>query len=76
MGTRQPTLAQEMIAYSRSRIRAKHGDAADQVRIIYGGSINPGNVAALMAKRDIDGGLIGGASLDPGTLAACVRYWT
>ena len=72
----RPAVAQEMISYIRNRIRSKHGDAADQVRIIYGGSINPGNVAALMAKRDIDGGLIGGASLDPGTLAACVKYWT
>ena len=72
----RPAVAQEMISYIRNRIRSQHGDAADQVRIIYGGSINPGNVAALMAKRDIDGGLIGGASLDPGTLAACVRYWT
>ena len=72
----RPSVAQEMISYMRDRIRSRHGDAADRVRIIYGGSINPGNVAALMAKRDIDGGLIGGASLDPGTLAACVRYWT
>ena len=72
----RPAVAQEMISHIRNRIRSKHGDAADQVRIIYGGSINPGNVAALMAKRDIDGGLIGGSSLDPATLAACVRYWT
>ncbi len=72
----RPSVAQEMISYIRDRIRSRHGDAADHVRIIYGGSINPGNVATLMAKRDIDGGLIGGASLDPGTLAACVRYWT
>ncbi len=72
----RPSVAQEMISYMRDRIRSRHGDAADKVRIIYGGSINPGNVAALMAKRDIDGGLIGGASLDPGMLAACVRYWT
>lgn len=72
----RPSVAQEMISYMRDRIRSRNGDAADKVRIIYGGSINPGNVAALMAKRDIDGGLIGGASLDPGTLAACVRYWT
>jgi triosephosphate isomerase len=72
----RPSVAQEMTSSIRDRIRSRHGEAADQVRIIYGGSINPGNVAALMAKLDIDGGLIGGASLDPGTLAACVRYWT
>jgi triosephosphate isomerase len=50
-------------------------DAADAVRVLYGGSVNPGNVAGLMAKRDIDGGLVGGASLDPDTFASVVRYW-
>ncbi|HSF85275.1 MAG TPA: triose-phosphate isomerase [Acidimicrobiia bacterium] len=50
-------------------------DAADSVRVLYGGSVNPGNVAGLMAKRDIDGGLVGGASLDPDTFASVIRYW-
>ena len=50
-------------------------DAADHTRILYGGSVNPGNVGALMAKKDIDGGLVGGASLDSDTFAAVVRYW-
>ena len=70
-----PADAQAAIAGIREQIRGRYGGAADRVRILYGGSINPGNVAALMAKRDIDGGLIGGASLDPDTFAACVRYW-
>lgn len=70
-----PADAQAAIAGIRAQIRGRHGSAADRVRILYGGSINPGNVTALMAKRDIDGGLIGGASLDPDTFAACVRYW-
>ena len=70
-----PADAQETIAGIREQICARHGSAADRVRILYGGSINPGNVAALMAKKDIDGGLIGGSSLDPDTFAACVRYW-
>ena len=70
-----PADAQAAIAGIRELIRKRHGPAADRVRILYGGSMNPGNVAALMAKRDIDGGLIGGASLDPDTFAACVRYW-
>ena len=70
-----PADAQDMIAGIRAQIRDRHGDAAEQVRVLYGGSINPGNVAALMAKPDIDGGLIGGSSLDPDTFAACVRYW-
>jgi triosephosphate isomerase len=61
-------------------LRRKFGDAfggtgAEEVRIIYGGSVNPGNIAALMAKTHIDGGLVGGASLDPDTFASIVRYW-
>jgi triosephosphate isomerase len=51
------------------------GTAAEFVRVLYGGSVNPGNIASLMAKRDIDGGLVGGASLDPDTFASVVRYW-
>jgi triosephosphate isomerase len=51
------------------------GTAAEFVRVLYGGSMNPGNVAGLMAKKDIDGGLVGGASLDPDTFASVVRYW-
>ena len=70
-----PSDAQEMASALRESIRKRHGNAADRVRILYGGSINPGNAAALMAKRDIDGGLVGGASLDPHTFASCVRYW-
>lgn len=70
-----PADAQDMIADIRAQVRDRHGDAADRIRILYGGSINPGNVFALMAKPDIDGGLIGGSSLDPDTFAACVRYW-
>ena len=49
--------------------------SADHMRILYGGSVNPGNVAAIMAKADIDGALVGGASLDPDTFASVVRYW-
>ncbi len=71
----RPADAQETIAAIRTQVRERRGQVAEQVRILYGGSINPGNVAALMAKTDIDGGLIGGASLDPDTFAACVRYW-
>ena len=49
--------------------------AAEAVRILYGGSVNPGNIKEFMAKRHIDGGLVGGASLDPDKFAAIVRYW-
>lgn len=50
-------------------------EAADGIRILYGGSVDPGNMAAFMAKRHIDGALVGGASLDPDRFAAVVRYW-
>ena len=64
-----------MATFVRSTIADVAGDAADSTRILYGGSMNPGNVAGLMAKKDIDGGLVGGASLDPDTFASVVRYW-
>jgi triosephosphate isomerase len=74
--TADPDTAAESIGALRSAIAVSHGDgAAESVRILYGGSVNPGNVAAFMAKRDIDGALVGGASLDPDQFAAVVRYW-
>jgi len=50
-------------------------EAGEGLRILYGGSVNPGNIKGFMAKRQIDGALVGGASLDPDTFAAVVRYW-
>jgi triosephosphate isomerase len=67
--------AAEMCGLIRGAIREQWGDAADLVRILYGGSVKPGNIAGLMAKTDIDGALVGGASLDPDTFATVVRYW-
>ena len=67
--------AGEMCAFVREQVRGVAGDAADSTRVLYGGSVNPGNVAGLMAKRDIDGALVGGASLDPDTFASVIRYW-
>lgn len=49
-------------------------DVAESVRILYGGSVNPGNIKDFMAKRHVDGALVGGASLDPDKFAAIVRY--
>lgn len=49
-------------------------DVAESVRILYGGSLNPGNIKDFMAKRHVDGALVGGASLDPDKFAAIVRY--
>ena len=68
--------AAESISTLRAEIASSHGDgAAEAIRILYGGSVNPGNIAAFMAKREIDGALVGGASLDPDQFAAVVRYW-
>jgi len=64
-----------MCAFVRSELRTFAGQAAEDVRVLYGGSVNPGNIAGLMAKRDIDGGLVGGASLDPDAFASIIRYW-
>ncbi|MFV9672709.1 MAG: triose-phosphate isomerase [Acidimicrobiia bacterium] len=64
-----------MASFIRGTIADIAGEAAESTRILYGGSMNPGNVAGLMAKRDIDGGLVGGASLDPDTFASVIRYW-
>ena len=64
-----------MATFVRATIADIAGDAAESTRILYGGSMNPGNVAGLMAKEDIDGGLVGGASLDPDTFASVIRYW-
>ena len=52
----------------------RFGDAAEQVRILYGGSVKAGNIDVLMAQPDIDGVLVGGASLDPEEFARIVRF--
>ncbi len=60
-----PEDAQEVCAAIRERVSACHGhDVAARVRILYGGSVNPDNMPAIMAQSDIDGALVGGASLD------------
>ncbi len=70
-----PETAQEAHAFIRSLVSARFGsDAADAIRIIYGGSMKPENARQLMAQKDIDGGLVGGASLDPDSLAKIVEY--
>lgn len=68
--------AGEVCGLLRGIVEATGGArAAEEVRILYGGSVNPGNVATFMAKQHIDGALVGGASLDPDVFAAVVRYW-
>ena len=60
-----PEQAQETHAYIRSMVAEKSQEVADKIQILYGGSMNPGNAKELIAQPDIDGGLIGGASLKP-----------
>ena len=66
--------ANETIHVIREALRGKYGDVADQVRIQYGGSMTPKNCKGLMAQPDIDGGLIGGASLKAEDFAKVVNY--
>ncbi len=70
--TATPEQAQETIAFVRDVLRER-GAAADRVRILYGGSVKPENAAELLAQPDIDGALVGGASLDPDDFAAIVE---
>ncbi|MCC8034457.1 MAG: triose-phosphate isomerase [Rikenellaceae bacterium] len=65
--------AQEIHAYIRTVLKDKFGDAADSTPILYGGSCNPSNAAELFSKEDVDGGLIGGASLKAGDFIAIGR---
>src|SRR5271169_888280 len=70
-----PADAQEMTSAVRSRISEIHdAETAASVRILYGGSVKPGNIAPIMAQPDIDGALVGGASLDAGQFAQICRY--
>ena len=64
--------AQEAIALIRGLIESRSADAAAAVRILYGGSVKPGNAAELISQPDVDGALVGGASLDPEDFAAIV----
>jgi triosephosphate isomerase len=70
--TATPEMAQAVHAFVREQLRQLFGDAADAIRIQYGGSVKPDNVAAIMAEPDIDGALVGGASLDPKSFSEIV----
>ncbi len=73
--TATPEQAQEMHAHIRQTVAASHGnDVADAVRILYGGSVKPDNIATLMSQPDVDGALVGGASLEAESFAAIVNY--
>ena len=68
--TATPEIAQEACAHVRA-VASEHVDGA-ALRVLYGGSVSPGNAAELLAQPDIDGALVGGASLDPEGFAAIV----
>jgi triosephosphate isomerase len=70
-----PEQAAEVHAFIRGRVAAQFGTGqAVATRILYGGSVKPDNVEGLMAMGDIDGALVGGASLEPKSFAALVNF--
>ena len=74
--TATPEMAQEAHAFLRDSLAdLLGGDIAEVKRILYGGSVNPDNAADLAAKPDIDGFLVGGASLDPEKFLNIIRCW-
>jgi triosephosphate isomerase (TIM) len=73
--TATPEIAAEMHAEIRKTFAEIHNaSAADALRILYGGSVKPDNISALMKEEDIDGALVGGASLDAASFAAIIKY--
>jgi triosephosphate isomerase (TIM) len=71
--TATPAQAQEVHAFIRARLAARHPELAASFRILYGGSMKPDNVRALMAEVDVDGGLVGGASLQAESFVRMVK---
>lgn len=73
--TATPEQAQEMHGFIRAKLAESHGDAtANATRILYGGSVKPENIAVLMNEADIDGALVGGASLGADSFAKIVNF--
>ncbi|WP_227466106.1 triose-phosphate isomerase [Nocardioides dongkuii] len=71
-----PADAQEVCAAVRAFVREEHGDAAaDAVRVLYGGSVKAANVGGMMAEDDVDGCLVGGASLQVDEFGGICRYY-
>ncbi len=67
-----PEQAQEAIAFVRALVADRGGEQAERTRILYGGSVKPENAAELLALPDVDGALVGGASLDAGSFAEII----
>jgi len=73
--TATPEQAQEMHGCIRRVISKSHGpEVADATRILYGGSVKPDNISELMSQPDVDGALVGGASLEADSFAKIVNY--
>ncbi len=72
--TASPETAQEMHYLIRSWLSEKFGEEAQEVRILYGGSVKPGNIDSLMQQPDIDGALVGGACLEAESFLRIVHY--
>jgi len=73
--TATPEMAAEAHRFLRSQIRGRFGTAAAEAcRILYGGSVKPDNVKSLMAQPELDGALVGGASLEPASFASIVNF--
>ena len=67
--------AQEMIHFVRDIAKKEWGSqVSDQLRILYGGSVKPANIGEFMSQDDIDGALVGGASLDPKVFADIINF--
>jgi triosephosphate isomerase (TIM) len=71
--TATPDQAQAAHAFIRGLLRAENGTIADFVKVLYGGSVKAANAAEIFAKPDVDGGLVGGASLDGDDFASICR---
>ena len=71
--TASPEQAQEMHAFIRSILAKQFGEAANAIRILYGGSMKPANAQELLSQPDVDGGLIGGASLDAKSFVSIIE---
>src|SRR5579871_3611235 len=73
--TATPEIAADAHRFIRGEIRKRYGaEAAGACRILYGGSVKPDNIKGLMAQQEIDGALVGGASLDPASFASIVNF--
>jgi triosephosphate isomerase len=74
--TASPEIAQEVHQSIREWLARKFGDISEDVPILYGGSVKPGNITALMSQPDIDGALVGGACLEAESFLSIIRYKT